>query len=185
MVVVVNKTRKIKNVEIKKPIEKGKIVEKTQSRIKGKSKEKSNNASGNNGGLLDEKGNPYPKESSDGGKPICEGGFKIDRDFDPFNDPINPPFRCIPALKDPDDIKNKIMNSLKNPSSNVKDISVTAPSAGGGQGGSKKKRARSSHRHARSPHRHARSPHRHARSPHRHARSHRRLRSHVGRNKKI
>ena len=161
MVVVVNKTRNIKNVEIKKPIEKKKIVEKTQSRIKGKSKEKSNKASGNSGGLLDEKGYPYPIESKDGGDPICEGDFILDNGFDPFNDPINPQFRCIPALKDPDDIKNKIMNSLKNPSGNV-----TAPSAGGGRG--------------------ARSHTRRARSSHRHARSHtRRARSHVGRNKKI
>jgi hypothetical protein len=52
------------------------------------------------GGPLDEKGNPYPIENPEGGDPICPPGYKIDYDFDPFNDPINPPFRCISSLKD-------------------------------------------------------------------------------------
>ena len=82
---------------------------------------------------LDEKGNPFPIENPEGGDPICPGGYKIDYDFDPFNDPINPPFRCISALKDPSDGQTtKIMNKLNNPSSNVTNLVVNAPAARGG-----------------------------------------------------
>jgi hypothetical protein len=55
------------------------------------------------GGPVDEKGNPFPIDNPEGGDPICPGGFKIDYDFDPLNDPINPPFRCISSLKDSND----------------------------------------------------------------------------------
>jgi hypothetical protein len=85
------------------------------------------------GGALDEKGNPYPIENPEGGDPTCPGGYKIDYDFDPFNDPINPLFRCISALKGPNNsVTSNIMNKLNNPSSNVTDLAVTAPAAGGG-----------------------------------------------------
>jgi hypothetical protein len=60
----------------------------------------------NKGGPVDEKGNPFPIDNPEGGDPICPGGYKIDYDFDPMNDPIDPPFRCIPALKDDSDGKD-------------------------------------------------------------------------------
>jgi len=107
-------------------------VNTTLHKKKEKEKEsKKNNSSGD----LDEKGNPYPKEDPGGGDPICPPGYKIDYDFDPFNDPINPPFRCIPALKDPDDgPTTNIINKLNNPASNITDLaSVIAPAAGGGR----------------------------------------------------
>jgi hypothetical protein len=67
------------------------------------------------GGPVDEKGNPFPIENPEGGDPICPGGYKIDYDFDPFNDPINPPFRCISSLKDPNDGKQNInINNIIN-----------------------------------------------------------------------
>jgi len=67
------------------------------------------------GGPVDEKGNPFPIDNPEGGDPICPGGYKIDYDFDPFNDPINPPFRCISSLKDPNDGKQNInINNIIN-----------------------------------------------------------------------
>jgi hypothetical protein len=67
------------------------------------------------GGPVDEKGNPFPIDNPEGGDPICPGGFKIDYDFDPLNDPINPPFRCISSLKDPNDGKQNInINNIIN-----------------------------------------------------------------------
>lgn len=60
------------------------------------------------GGPVDEKGNPFPIDNPEGGDPICPGGFKIDYDFDPLNDPINPLFRCISSLKDPNDGKQNL-----------------------------------------------------------------------------
>ncbi len=66
------------------------------------------------GGPVDEKGNPFPIENPQGGDPICQGGYKIDYDFDPFNDPINPPFRCISSLKDPNDAKQNITTGMSN-----------------------------------------------------------------------
>lgn len=65
--------------------------------------------------MTDEKGNPYPiEDKKNGGDPICPEGHKIDYDFDPMNDPINPMFRCISALKEPeDDIKRMIENPEK------------------------------------------------------------------------
>ncbi len=100
---------------------------------KKKKKEKKTPENGKSGGL-DEKGNPFPIEDPEGGSdPICPPGYKIDYDFDPFNDPINPPFRCISALKDSSDgPTTNIMNKLNNPSSNVTDMVVNAPAAGGG-----------------------------------------------------
>jgi outer membrane biosynthesis protein TonB len=86
------------------------------------------------GGPVDEKGNPFPIENPEGGDPICVGGYKIDYDFDFWNDPINPPFRCIQALKDPTDgIAEKMMKMANNPSTNV--INATTgniPGVGGG-----------------------------------------------------
>jgi len=78
-----------------------------------------NKETDNNNGL-DEKGSPKPLTNPQGGDPICPGGWKLDNDFDVF-DPINPPFTCISALKDPSDSNqiNKIMNNLNNPSNNI------------------------------------------------------------------
>lgn len=67
------------------------------------------------GGPVDEKGNPFPIDNPEGGDPICPGGYKIDYDFDPLNDPINPPFRCISSLKDPNDGKQNLgINNIVN-----------------------------------------------------------------------
>jgi hypothetical protein len=104
---------------------------------KNKKKEKDKIPGNGSGGALDEKGNPFPIENQDGGDPTCPGGYKIDYDFDPFNDPINPLFRCISALKDPNDIiTSNIMNKLNNPESGVTDIvkseiPIKIPAAGG------------------------------------------------------
>lgn len=102
-------------------------VTKTSPKKIKKNNEKKNTSKS---GELDEKGNPYPMENPEGGDPICPSGYKIDYDFD-ILDPINPPFRCIPALKDPTDGLN-IINKLNNPSSNVSDLTAAAPAAGGG-----------------------------------------------------
>ena len=97
----------------------------------------------NNG--LDEKGSPKPLKNPEGGNPICPGGWKIDYDFD-IMDPINPPFRCISALKDPSDsIANKIMNNINKPESGVANMvmkNIVPPAAGGGGGGSRTRRRR-------------------------------------------
>lgn len=71
------------------------------------------------GGPVDEKGNPLPLDNPQGGDPICPGGYKIDYDFDPFNDPINPPFRCISALTDPNDGKQYNNNNNNNTSNQL------------------------------------------------------------------
>lgn len=99
-----------------------------------KKKKKEKIPENGNSGRLDEKGNPFPFDDPEGGSdPICPGGYKIDYDFDPFNDPINPPFRCISAVKDPSDgPTTNIMNKLNNPSRNVTNLIVNAPAAGGG-----------------------------------------------------
>ena len=74
-------------------------------------------------GPLDEKGNPLPIENPEGGDPICTGGYKIDYQFDPMNDPINPPFRCIPSLKEPTDgLAGKALAMMNNPSSGVENM---------------------------------------------------------------
>lgn len=92
------------------------------------------------GGPVDEKGNPFPIDNPQGGDPICPGGFKIDYDFDPFNDPINPPFRCISSLKDPDDgiqnlgVKN-VTNTDNDTSNELQTDEDTIRGGGGGGGG--------------------------------------------------
>ena len=109
-------------------------------------KPKENKPKKENEGGLDEKGNPYPIKNPEGGDPTCPGGYKIDYDFDPFNDPINPPIRCISALKDPNNGPTRnIMKKLNNPSSNVTNLIVNAPAAGG----SSTKRHRHRYRHHR------------------------------------
>jgi len=88
----------------------------------------------NKGGPVDEKGNPFPIDNPEGGDPICPGGYKIDYDFDPMNDPINPPFRCIPALKDDSDgAAAKMLEMANNPSAGVANAATgDIPSFGGG-----------------------------------------------------
>ena len=127
----VNKPVSINKPKVNTTLHKKKENEKEKKSKKKKEKENNNSSSG-----LDEKGNPFPMEDPEGGgDPICPGGYKIDYDFDPFNDPINPPFRCISALKDPSDgPTTNIINKLNNPASNITDLaSVTAPAAGGGR----------------------------------------------------
>ena len=96
------------------------------------------------GGPVDEKGNPFPIDNPEGGDPICPGGFKIDYDFDPLNDPINPLFRCISSLKDSNDgIQNLgVKNITNNDNDNDNDTSNELQTddedtirGGGGRGG--------------------------------------------------
>jgi len=85
-------------------------------------------------GPVDEKGNPFPIENPEGGDPTCTGGYKIDYDFDLWNDPINPLFRCITALKDPTDgPAEKMMKMANNPSNN--NINATTGNMSGVGGG--------------------------------------------------
>jgi len=113
-------------------------LHKKKEKEKKNEKEKENN---NSSSGLDEKGNPFPMEDPEGGgDPICPPGYKIDYDFDPFNDPINPPFRCISALKDPSDGPS-IINKLNNPASNITDLaSVKSLTAGGGRSAKRMRR---------------------------------------------
>lgn len=85
-------------------------------------------------GPVDEKGNPFPIKNPEGGDPTCPGGYKIDYDFDLWNDPINPLFRCITALKDPTDgPAEKMMKMANNPSNN--NINATTGNMSGVGGG--------------------------------------------------
>ena len=105
-------------------------------------------------GPVDEKGNPYPIENPEGGDPICPGGYKIDYQFDIF-DPINPLFRCVPALKDDGDgVTGKLLKMANNPSGGVANIMTgTLPGFGGGKHRSHRHRLRRSHRSSRRRHR--------------------------------
>jgi hypothetical protein len=91
----------------------------------------------NKGGPVDEKGNPFPIDNPEGGDPICPGGYKIDYDFDPINDPINPPFRCISAIKDPNDgAAAKLLEMANNPSAGVANAATgEIPAFGGSSSG--------------------------------------------------
>jgi hypothetical protein len=99
-------------------------------------------------GSLDEKGNPFPIKNPEGGDPICPGGYKIDYQFDPINDPINPLFRCIPALKDPNDgVAGKLLAMANNPAGGVQNLATgNIPAFGGkrrrGRGRGTKRRTR-------------------------------------------
>ena len=112
-------------------------------------------------GPLDEKGNPYPIENPEGGDPICPGGYKIDYQFDIF-DPINPLFRCVPALKDDGDgVTGKLLKMANNPSGGVANIMTgPLPGFGGGKHHSHRHRLRRSHRSSRRRHRSSRRRHR-------------------------
>jgi hypothetical protein len=123
---IINQKDKDKN-KIKdnnKPDEKKK--ESKPKSEKGIGNDKSNNKEEDDDkGPLDEKGNPFPIENPEGGDPICPGGYKIDYQFDPINDPINPPFRCIPSLKDPNDgVAGKLLAMANNPSAGVADLAT-------------------------------------------------------------
>ena len=107
------------------PIQKPKTTSKTKKKDGAKE-----------GGELDEKGKPLPLKNPDGGNPICPGGWKIDNDFD-ISDPLEPPFRCISALKDTSEGISRMMNKLNNPASSITDIANNAipikiPGAAGG-----------------------------------------------------
>lgn len=117
---------------------------------KKKEKKKENIPEKKSSGGLDEKGNPFPIENPEGGDPICPGGYKIDYDFDPFNDPINPLFRCISALKEPNEEpkKNSIMDKLNNPASNITDLALPASASAPAAGGGKTKRMRQKRKNA-------------------------------------
>ena len=141
--------RSSRNIKTNKPNKhlvknKPKLKPKVKRTIRKKNKPENKNKSEKNAnGDLDEKGNPYPIEDPQGGSdPICPPGYKIDNDFDPFNDPINPLFRCIPDLKEPDDgLANSLMNEMNQSSNNaisIKNDSLPIPddddaSSGGGR----------------------------------------------------
>jgi len=144
------RTRKTNKVNKPVGINKPKVKTTLHKKKERENESKKNNSSSG----LDEKGNPFPfDDPKGGGDPICPGGYKIDYDFDPFNDPINPPFRCISALKDPSDGPS-IINKLNNPASNITDLaSVTAPAAGGGKSAKRMRRRKRKHKHT---HKHTR-----------------------------
>jgi len=138
------RTRKTNKVNKPVGINKPKVKTTLHKKKERENESKKNNSSSG----LDEKGNPFPMEDPEGGgDPICPGGYKIDYDFDPFNDPINPPFRCISALKDPTDgPTTNIINKLNNPASNITDLAyVTAPAAGGGKSAKRIRRRKRKH----------------------------------------
>ena len=117
------------------PIQKPKTISKPKAISKTKSKK--NNGADEGGGDVDELGNPLPLKNPEGGDPICTGGYKIDYDFD-ILDPLDPPFRCISALKDSSDDISKMMNKVNNPASGVTDIAnsvIPINVAAGGGGG--------------------------------------------------
>ena len=125
---------------------------------------------GEDKGSLDEKGNPFPIKNPEGGDPTCPGGYKIDYQFDPINDPINPLFRCIPALKDPNDgVAGKLLAMANNPSSGVQNLATgNIPAFGGkrgrGRGTKRRTRTRTQRRHRHHRHRHRRTTRRHRNS---------------------
>lgn len=123
---------------------------------------------GEDKGSLDEKGNPFPIKNPEGGDPTCPGGYKIDYQFDPINDPINPLFRCIPALKDPNDgVAGKLLAMANNPSSGVQNLATGNIPAFGGKRGRGRRTKRRTRTPARTRH------HRRHRSRHRTTRRHR------------
>jgi hypothetical protein len=134
-----NKNNKNNNKNNKKPAE---IDNKNKKPAEIDDNKKKPEETTDDKGALDEKGNPYPIENPEGGDPICPGGYKIDYQFDIF-DPINPLFRCVPALKeDGDSVAGKLLKMANNPSGGVANI-MTGPLPGFGGG---KHRSRS-HRH--------------------------------------
>lgn len=103
-------------------------------------------------GSLDEKGNPFPIKNPEGGDPTCPGGYKIDYQFDPINDPINPLFRCIPALKDPNDgVAGKLLAMANNPAGGVQNLATGNIPAFGGKRGRRSRARRSRTRRTRAP----------------------------------
>ena len=136
----------------------------------GKGDDDDGEGGGEDKGSLDEKGNPFPIKNPEGGDPTCPGGYKIDYQFDPINDPINPLFRCIPALKDPNDgVAGKLLAMANNPSSGVQNLATgNIPAFGGkrgrGRGTKRRTRTRTQRRHRHHRHRHRRTTRRHRNS---------------------
>lgn len=143
-----------------------KINKSKSNSVKDDNKNKTNPDEDDDKGNLDEKGNPLPIDNPEGGDPICSGGYKIDYQFDPMNDPINPLFRCIPALTDPTDgIAGKLLKMANNPSSGVGNLATgNLPVVSGIRGGrgrgrgrgretKRRSRARSHRRHRTRRHR--------------------------------
>jgi hypothetical protein len=126
------KENKNKNKNNKTEVKDNKNTNKNKSKSKPDIKHKNTDADKDKG-PLDEKGNPFPIENPEGGDPICPGGYKIDYEFDPINDPINPPFRCIPTLKDPTDgLAGKALAMMNDPSSGIQDMAMgNLPGVGG------------------------------------------------------
>lgn len=90
---------------------------------KDKNKNKNIGNSNNTDSSTDKDGFPLPLADPNGGPPTCPSGTKIDYNYDPFNDEIDPLFNCISSLKDPDDgIAGKILEMTNNTSSGVENI---------------------------------------------------------------
>ena len=91
--------------------------------INDKNKNKNIGNSNNTDSSTDKDGFPLPLADPNGGPPTCPSGTKIDYNYDPFNDEIDPLFNCISSLKDPDDgIAGKILEMTNNTSSGVENI---------------------------------------------------------------
>ena len=91
--------------------------------INDKDKNKNKNIGNNTDSSTDKDGFPLPLADPNGGPPTCTSGYKIDYNYDPFNDEIDPLFNCISSLKDPDDgIAGKILEMANNTSSGVENI---------------------------------------------------------------
>ena len=147
---------KIKNKNNKTEVKENKNKSNKNKSNKNKSKpdvKHKNTDADKDKGPLDEKGNPFPIENPEGGDPICPGGYKIDYEFDPINDPINPPFRCISSLKDPTDgLAGKALAMMNDPSSGIQDMAMgNLPGVGGRRrwSGTIRRRLRRRHRRTR------------------------------------
>ena len=155
---MVNKTT-VNNNKKKLEIVNKKKSEAPKKKLEGPKKKLEEKTDDN--GALDEKGNPYPIDNPEGGDPICPGGYKIDYQFDIF-DPINPLFRCVPALKDDgDSVAGKLLKMANNPAGGVANMMTgPLPGFGGGKRRSHRHRLRRSHRSSRRRHRSSRRRHR-------------------------
>ena len=141
----------VKKKPIKKPMKKtpikNKSIKKNTINVAELTKRLKQEKKNQDKGPVDEKGNPLPMDNPEGGDPVCIGGYKIDYQFDIY-DPINPPFRCISALKEDGDggIAKKVLEMANNPSS-----SLTGPLPGIGG----KHRKKMTHRLKRKGRRHS------------------------------
>jgi len=90
---------------------------------KNKNKNKNIGNTNNNNLSTDKDGFPLPLADPNGGPPTCPSGSKIDYNYNPFIDEINPLFNCISSSEYPDDgIAGKILEMANNTSLGVNNI---------------------------------------------------------------